>query len=88
VGVVATTFVRDARSKRVEGVTRESKSPPSRREREKGGAPVLVSSYVKVPRAFRATRRLRWVTAKEAAGKAFCAIASCRMEKAGANTSS
>jgi len=43
-----------------------SKSPPSRKERERDGAP---GSYVKLPRAFRATRLPSWVTASEAAGK-------------------
>ena len=35
--VVATTFVSEAMSKRVQGLT--SKSPPCRKERDKDGAP-------------------------------------------------
>jgi hypothetical protein len=48
-GVVATTFVREARSKRVVGVTSRSKSPPSRREREKDGAPGFVRVWIGDP---------------------------------------
>jgi hypothetical protein len=74
---VATTLVREARSKSVEGWTAPcppglgvadltSKSPPSRKGREKDGAPVGVTW----PRAFRATTLPWWVTASVAAGKA------------------
>src|SRR5580700_12201429 len=110
--VVATTLVREARSKSVVGVTAEvpllakdarapafgvvdlrSKSPPfgklragsSRKEREKDGAPAF---GVTRPRAFRAIRLPWCVTAIEAAGKAFWFMASCRMAKAAAKTSS
>src|SRR5258708_29406484 len=95
--VVATTLVAEARSKRVEGVTGESKSPAfdsselrseslragsSRKGRGKDGVFASFLLWVKRPKALRETRWLWCVTAMEAAGKARLAIASCRMEKA------
>jgi len=75
--VVATTLVRDARSKRAEGFTSRlmSKSPPCREERDKDGAPSTSASYVKCPKDFRATKRSWWVTAIDALGKARAEIA-------------
>jgi len=69
--VVAIGFVTEARSNRVDGVTR--------------GEDI---SYVTRPKAFRATRQPWCVTAIDAAGKARCAMASSRMEKAEEKTSS
>ena len=84
--VVAIGFVKEARSKRVEG-RRESKYPPCREERDKGGAP-SGSSYTKLPKVFSATRVPFSVTAIDAAGWARFAMASCRIENAREKTSS
>src|SRR5258708_28779575 len=88
--VVATTLVAEARSKRVEGVTGESKSPPfdssslrseslragsSRKGRGKDGVFASFLLWVKRPKALRETRWLWCVTAMEAAGKA--PVGSC-----------
>jgi hypothetical protein len=63
--VVATALVKDARSKRVAGVTNGE-----------------LASYVKWPRDLRTTSFSPCVTATEAAGKAWSAIAFSRTEKA------
>src|SRR5258708_12238144 len=83
--VVATTLVAEARSKRVEGVTGESKSPPfdssslrseslragsSRKGRGKDGVFASFLLWVKRPKALRETRWLWCVTPMEAAGEA------------------
>jgi hypothetical protein len=83
--VVATTLVREARSKSVAGWTGKA---PLLATDGGNGAPGSVLSYVKVPRAFKAIRLARWVMATEAAGKAWWVMAFCRMEKAPAKISS
>src|SRR5581483_356443 len=65
--VVATTFVRDARSKRGDG-GRDSKSPSA--------------GYRKVPNDFSANSLPRCVTATDAAGNARAAMASRRIANA------
>ena len=78
--VVATGFVREARSKTV-APERESKFPLLAKD-ARTGAPAGSVSYTRLPNDFSANSCPFRVTAMEAAGKARSVMACCNMENA------